>query len=183
MFEHLALQPTDDPSIATGIWLIRQPRTRPNYLPWITYANTDILQATGIKVLCCPANLVSYSATTRHVIREYDQEEIFRLRPTICAAVHLVNSPTAPWDNEIFLLCTRASNKHPMLHEVLHLCLTNLIQQLHQNHTTRNHFPIYDAHQHATSLVCHVTRPLHGSKFRNSSPRPSLRLYRIYNVE
>ena len=64
----------------------------------------------------------------------------FRLRP----AVRLVNSPTAPWDNDIFLLCTRASNKHPKLHEVLHLCLTNLIHQLHLNHTTKIHFLIYD---------------------------------------
>ena len=69
IFEHLAPQPTDDQSSATGKWLITQPKTRPNYLPWITCANTDILQAPGTVVLFCPADLVSYLATTRHVIR------------------------------------------------------------------------------------------------------------------
>ena len=105
----------------------------------------DVLQPSGAAVLCCPADLVSYSAITRYVIREFGQEERFRLRPTIgTAEPNLVNSPTAPWDNEIFGSCTRASNKHPMLHEVLHLCLTNLIHKLHQNDAARIHFPLYD---------------------------------------
>ena len=41
----------------------------------------DVLQASGAAVLCCPADLVSYSAITRYVIREFGQEERFRLRP------------------------------------------------------------------------------------------------------
>ena len=134
IFEHLAPQPKDNQSSATGKWLRTQPKTRPNYLPWITFDNTDILQAPGAVVLCCSADLVSYSATTRYVIREYGQENIFPL----------VRSPSAPWNNEIFLLCTRASNKHPLLHEVLHACLTNLIHQLHQNRITKFHSPMYD---------------------------------------
>ena len=36
IFEHLAPQPIDDQSSATGKWLITQPKTRPNYLSWIT---------------------------------------------------------------------------------------------------------------------------------------------------
>ena len=51
IFEHLVPQPTDDQNSATGIWLITQPKTRPNYLSWITYANTDILQAPVTVVL------------------------------------------------------------------------------------------------------------------------------------
>ena len=144
ILQHLAPRPTDDQSNTTGKWLITQPKTRPNYLPWITYDNTDILQAPGAVILCCPADLLSYSATIRYVIREYGQENIFRLRPSVGTAIRLVRSPTAPWNNEIFLLCTRASNKHPLLHEVLHACLTNLITQLHRNHITRIHLPIYD---------------------------------------
>ena len=144
IFEHLASQPKEDQSSATGKWLITQPKTRPNYLPWITYANTDILQAPGTVVLCCPADLVSYSATTRYVIREYGHENKFRLRPAISTAVRLVHSPSAPWSNEIFLLCTRAANKHPLLHEVLHACLTNLIHKLHQNRITEVQLPMYD---------------------------------------
>ena len=74
IFEHIAPQPTDDQNNATGKWLITQPKTRPNYLPWITYDNIDIFQAPVTVVLCCPADLVSYSATTRYVIREYGQK-------------------------------------------------------------------------------------------------------------
>ena len=144
ILQHLAPQHDGDQSNTTGKWLITQPKTRPNYLPWITYANTDILQAPGTVILCCPADLLSYSATTRYVIREYGQENIFRLRPAVGTAIRLVRSPTAPWNNEIFLLCTRASNKHPLLHEVLHACLTNLILQLHRNRITRIHLPMYD---------------------------------------
>ena len=144
ILQHLAPQPDGDQSNTTGKWLITQPKTRPNYLPWITYANTDILQAPGTVILCCPADLLSYSATTRYLIREYGQENIFRLRPAVGTAIRLVRSPTAPWNNEIFLLCTRASNKPPLLHEVLHACLTNLILQLHRNRITRIHLPMYD---------------------------------------
>ena len=58
----------------TGRWLITQPKIRPNRLPWISYGNTSILQASNTVVLCYPANLVSYSAMTRCVIREDGQE-------------------------------------------------------------------------------------------------------------
>ena len=44
----------------------------------------------------------------------------------------------------MFLLFTRASNKHPMLHDVLHLCLTDLLHKLTQAQVTRIHLPIYD---------------------------------------
>ena len=77
IFEHLAPQSIDDQSGATGKWLITQPKTRPNYLSWITYANTDVLQAPGTEVLCCPADLVSYSAITRYVIRNTGKRTYF----------------------------------------------------------------------------------------------------------
>ena len=111
---------------------------------WITYSNTDILQAPGTVVLCCLADFFSYSATARYVIREYGQEIIFRLKPSVGTTVRLDRSPTAPWNNQIFLLCTRASNKHPLLHETLHACLNHLLHQLHRCHVTRFHLPIYD---------------------------------------
>ena len=144
IFEHLTPQPIDINDDAAGKWLITQPRTRPSYVPWITYSNTDILQAPGTVVLCCPADSFSYSATACYVIREYGQENIFRLKPSVGTAVRLDRSPTAPWNNQIFLLRTGASNKHPLLHETLHACLTHLLHQLHQCRVTRFHLPIYD---------------------------------------
>ena len=71
-------------------------------------------------------------------------KNIFRLKPSVGTAVRLDRSPTAPWNNQIFLLCTRASNKHPLLHETLHACLTHLLHLLHQCRVTRFHLPIYD---------------------------------------
>ena len=58
--------------------------------------------------------------------------------------MHLVKSPNAPWNNNIYLLFTRASSKHPMLHDVLQLCLPDLIQNLTQARTIQVRFPIYD---------------------------------------
>ena len=144
IFEHLTPQPINDHDDATGKWLITQPKTRPNYKPWITYSDTDILQASGTVVLCCPADLLSYSARARYVIREDGQENIFRLRPSVGTAIRLIHSPTAPWNNQIFLLCFRASNKHPLLHETLHACLIYLSHQLHRYRITQIHLPIYD---------------------------------------
>ena len=94
-------------------------------------------------VVCCPADLMSYSAVARYVIREYGQEKIFRLRPAVGKTIHLAKSPNAPWNNDIFLSFTRDSNKHPMVHDVLHLCLTDLVNKLLQAHITQVHFPIY----------------------------------------
>ena len=149
----------DDHNNATGKWLITQPKPRPNYLPWISYANTDILQAPGTVVLSVRENLVPYSATARYVIREYEQEHLFRLQSTVGIALRLINWPTAPWIKEIVLLCTRASNKHPLLHEVLHACLTHLTHQFHRNRIIRVHLLIYDPEldQFVTGLVRYVT--------------------------
>ena len=134
----------DNQSTVTGKLLTTHPKVKPNYLPWISYDETDILQARGTVVICCPADILSYSAMARYVIREYGQEEIFKLRPAVGKAIHLAESPDAPWNNDMFLLFTRASNKHPMLHDVLHLCLTDLVQKLAQAQITRVHLPTYD---------------------------------------
>ena len=120
ILDHLAPNQYNQ-STLTGKLLATHPKVKPNYLPWITYAETDILQARGTVVICCPADLLSYSAMARYVIREYGQEKIFKLRPAVGKAIHLPKSPDAPWNNSMFLLFTRASNKHPMLHDVLHL--------------------------------------------------------------
>ena len=124
--------------------MITHPKIKPNYLSWIYYEETDILQSRGTVVTCCPADLLSHSAMARYLIREYGQEEIFRLRPAVGKAIHLTRSPATPWNNEMFLLITRASSKHPILHDVLHLCLIDLVQKLTRAQIIRIHLPIYD---------------------------------------
>ena len=144
IFEHLTPQSIDEHDNVAEKWLIAQPKIKPNYIPWIPYSNTDTLQAPGTIVLCCPADLLSVSATPRYVIHEYGHENVFRLRPSVGTAIRLIRSSIAPWNNQIFLLCTRASNKHPLLHETLHVCLTHLSHQLLQYSITQLHLPIYD---------------------------------------
>ena len=134
----------DNQSTVTRKLLTTQPKVKPNYLPWITYAETDILQARGTVVICCLADLLSYSAMARYVVREFGQEEIFKQRPVVGKAMHLAMSPDAPWNNNMFLLFTRASNEHHILHDVLHLCLTDLLHNLTQAQLTGIHLPIYD---------------------------------------
>ena len=77
---------------------------------------------------------------TRYVIREYGQEEILKRKPAVGKALYLARSPTAPWKNNIFLLFTRASNKHPLLQDVLNMCLVDLLDQLSRANITRVHF-------------------------------------------
>ena len=134
----------DDQSTVTGRLLTTHPKFKPSYLSWISYEETDILQFRGTVAICCPADLLGQSAMARYVVREYGQEEIFRLRPAVGKAVRLPKSTTAPWNNEIILLITRASSKHPIPHDVLHLCLVDLVQKLERAHVTRIHMPIYD---------------------------------------
>ena len=69
---------------------------------------------------------------------------MFRLRPSVGTAIRLIRSSIAPWNNQIFLLCTRASNKHPLLHETLHACLTHFSHQLLRYSNTQFHLPIFD---------------------------------------
>ena len=144
IFGPLTPKPIDHNKENTGKWLITQPAIRPNHVPWITYSDTDILQASGTLLLCSSADLQSHSATIRYVIREYGQEDLFLLKLSVGTAICLRHSPTAPWNNQIFILCTRASNKHPLLHETINACLTHLLHQLHQYGITRIHIPIYD---------------------------------------
>ena len=144
IFAHLMLNPLENHAEETGKWLISQPKIRPSHVSWITYSDTDILQASGTLVLCCPADLQSQSATIRYIIREYGQETIFRLKPSVGTATCLQYSHTAPWYNQIFLLYTRASTKYPLLHETLHACLNHLRHQLHQHQISQIHIPIYD---------------------------------------
>ena len=67
----------------------------------------------------------------------------FSACPTIGKTVHLAISPIASWNN-VFLLFTPASIKHPMLHEVLRLCSIHLMRQLDQRCITLVHFLIYN---------------------------------------
>ena len=58
ILEHLS-PPCNDQRVMTGKCLAVQPKSRPNYVSWVKYDNTDILQARGTVTICCPADLMS----------------------------------------------------------------------------------------------------------------------------
>ena len=52
-----------------GKELVYHQLNRPNYSSFITYSDSDLLQALGTIAINCPAHLVSYFAVTRYVLR------------------------------------------------------------------------------------------------------------------
>ena len=94
-------------------------------------------------MLSCGSYVLLSDDAIRHS-RVWARADLFKQSPSMGQAMHLAKSPNAPWNNDIFLLLTRASNKHPMLHDVLHLCLTDLVDKLTKAHITQIRFPVYD---------------------------------------
>ena len=76
-------------------WLTTQPKVGSNHLPWISYETTDTLQARGTVVICCPADLTSFSTMIRYVIRENGHEIVFRQKTAIGTATHLLKTQKA----------------------------------------------------------------------------------------
>ena len=127
-----------------GKELIYQQRYRPMYSNFITYSDRDLLQAPGTIAIGCPADLISYSAVTRYVLREYGVEKLFRLRPSVTHVRRVQKPLTFAPNNDVILMFTRPSNKHPMYHESLHLCLAELVELLQKDRISTIHFPMVD---------------------------------------
>ena len=128
-----------------GKELVYHQPNRPNYSEFITYSDSDLLQAPGTIAIGCPADLISYSAVTRYVLREFGVERLFRLRPAVTRVMRVQQPLTFTPNNDVILMFTRASNKHPMYHESLHLCLEELVHTLINDRINTIHFPVVDA--------------------------------------
>ena len=98
----------------------------------------------GAIVICCPADLITYSATTRYILREYGADTIFEKRPIEGSIVHLDPTVTKQPNHHVFLMITRSTNRDPLFNETLHVCLGNLIELLLENTIHEIHFPIID---------------------------------------
>ena len=92
-------QPLDPP---VGRLFIYRGKLKPVLVPYIYYSHTDLLQAPGAIVICCPADLVTNSATTRYILREYGTDEIFAKRPSMGSVLHLDRTLTKQEDHHIF---------------------------------------------------------------------------------
>ena len=135
-----------------GKELLYHQQNRPNYSEFITYSNSDLLQAPGTIAIGCPADLISYSAVTRYFLREFGVERLFRLRPAV-THVRRVRQPfTLSPNNDVILMFTRSTNKHPMYHESLHLCLEELVQTLLKDRIDTIHFSVVDTERPCNNI-------------------------------
>ena len=125
---------------------------RPNSADFILYDQTDLLQVQSVIAIGCPADLISYSAVTRYVLREYGTEAIFERRPQVGSVIHLDPAVTLTPDKHVFLMITRATNRDPLLHETLHSCLSVLSAKLNELDLRELHMPIIDAERSHNNL-------------------------------
>ena len=135
-----------------GKELIYQQKYRPMYSKFITYSDRDLLQAPGTIAIGCPADLISYSAVTRYMLRAYGVEKLFRLRPSVTHVRRVQKPFTFAPNNDVILMFTRPSNKHPMYHESLHLCLAELVELLQKDRISTIHFPMVDTERPCNNL-------------------------------
>ena len=135
-----------------GKELVYHQPNRTNCSDFITYSDKDLLQASGTIAISCPADLVSYSAVTRYVLREFGVERLFRLRPAVTHVRRVQQPLTFAPNNDVILMFTRASNKHTMYHETLHLCLEELVQTLIRDQITTIHFPVVDGERPCNNI-------------------------------
>ena len=146
-------QPLDPP--VSRLFIYRG-KLKPVLVPYIYYSHTDLLRAPGAIVICCPADLVTNSATTRYILREYGVEGIVAKRPSMGSVIHLDPAMTKREDHHVFLMFTRATNRDPLSLETLHICLGELLEKLVENDIKDVHFPIIDPERQI--IIC-----LHGT--------------------
>ena len=114
------------------------------YSAFISYSEEDFLQVQGTMVLAMPADLNPKSAMAKAILREYDKEKIFRLRPRVGSIVHVDSSITEQPGVELWLLIVRSSQRQVAMSEDLHSALKELAGKFSDNHPELLHFPMLD---------------------------------------
>ena len=84
---------------------------RPDYSAFISYSNDDFLQVQGNMVLAMPADMNPKSAMAQAILREYDKERIFRLRPKVGSVIHVDSTITGQPGVNLWLLIVRSSQR------------------------------------------------------------------------
>ena len=94
---------TDDP----GGEIIYPDVLHPHLVDFVSYDQTDSLQAPHDIVVCCPANLKTNSAVLRYIFREHGSDVIFNLRPMVGNILTLPIATVNGKRHTIHLLITR----------------------------------------------------------------------------
>ena len=117
---------------------------RPNYSAFISYSEEDFLSVQGNQVLAMPADMNPRSAMAQAILREYDKERIFRLRPKVGSVIHVDSDITGQPGVNLWLLIVRSSQWQVALLEDLHSTLQELASRLPDDSPTVLHLPMLD---------------------------------------
>ena len=98
----------------------------------------------GNLVLAMPADLNPRSAMAQAILREYDKERIFKLRPKVGSVIHVDSDITGQPGVNLWLLIVRSSQWQVALLEDLHSTLQELASRLPDDSPTVLHLPMLD---------------------------------------
>ena len=101
--------------------------------------------------MCCPADLNTYSAALRYILREYGIENKFQFRPKV-GEVPTIPASSFLENQIVHLLIARPSQCAPQITDDFFLCLEHLKAFLLSNGTADIHFPIVDPERPLRSL-------------------------------
>ena len=125
---------------------------RPEYSSFISYSEEDFLQVQGNLVLAMPADLNPRSAMAQAILREYDKEKIFRLRPKVGSVIHVGAAITGSPEISVWLLIVRSSSKQAIMMEDLYSALQEVAQRFSKHRQGVLHFPMLDTERGVNHL-------------------------------
>ena len=102
--------------------------------------------------ICCPAELIFYSAALRYILLEYGSDNIFQLRPKVGEVVTIPASSSFLDNQIVHLLITRPSQRVPHITDDFLPSLGHLKASLLSNETPDIHFRIIDPERPLRSL-------------------------------
>ena len=95
-------------------------------------------------VLAMPADLNPKSAMAKAILREYDKEKIFKLRPRVGSVIHVDSTITGQPGVDLWLLIVRSSQRQVAMIEDLYSALKELAGKFSDDHPELLHFPMLD---------------------------------------
>ena len=135
--------PETDPPVGRTI-RYKDTGSRPDYSAFISYSTEDFLQVQGTLVMAMPADLNPRSAMAKAILREYDKEEIFRLRPKVGSVIHVDSTITGHPEVNLLLLIVRSSQRQVAMMEDLYSALREVAARFSDDNSELLHFPMLD---------------------------------------
>ena len=86
-------------------------------------------------VLAMPADLNPRSAMAQAILREYDKERIFKLRPKVGSVIHVNSTITGQPGVNLWLLIVRSSQRQVVMMEDLYSALKELAGRFSDDNT------------------------------------------------